>query len=66
MNPIFVFIIAIVLPTGQIQVKHTLVPECPTQEEVAKVLGPMKEKGEILGWGGDCSPLMPKREASYE
>jgi hypothetical protein len=66
MNPIFIFIIAIVLPNGQIQVKHTLVPECPTQEEVVKVLGPMKEKGEILGWGGDCSPLIQKREAFYE
>lgn len=66
MTPIFIFIIAIVLPTGEIQVKHTLVPSCPTQEEVSKVMKPMKDAGEIIGWGGDCSLLTPKREASYE
>ena len=66
MTPIFILILAIVLPNGEIQVKHTLVPSCPTQEEFSKVMKPMKDAGEIIGWGGDCSPLQPKREASYE
>jgi hypothetical protein len=66
MTPIFILIIAIVLPDGEIKVNHTLVPSCPTQEEIVKVLKPMKENGEIIGWGGNCSPLTPKREASYE
>ena len=66
MTPIFILILAIVLPNGEIQVKHTLVPSCPTQEEFSKVMKPLKDSGEIIGWGGECSPLQPKREASYE
>lgn len=63
MNPMFLFIIAIVLPTGEMDIKHTIVPECPTKEQVSKVMQPMKEAGDIVAWGGTCSPLIPEREA---
>ena len=63
MTTFYIFIIAVVLPSGEIQVKHTLVPKCPTQAEVSAVLQPMKEKGEIIGWGGTGSPMTPKTEA---
>lgn len=62
-TPFFLLIIAIVLPTGEIQVSHTFVPKCPTKEEVFAVMQPMKERGEISGWGGNCSPMTPKTEA---
>lgn len=62
MTKIFIFIIAIVLPSGQVKVSHTLVPKCPTQEEVSAVMTPQKERGEILAWGGSCNYLLPPRE----
>lgn len=64
MNPMFLFIIAIVLPTGEMDIKHTIVPKCPTKEEVSQVMKPMQEAGDILVWGGTCDPLVPAREAS--
>lgn len=63
MTPFFIFIIAIVLPTGEVQVKHTFVPKCPTQEEVVAVMKPMKDRGEIIAWGGNCTSMTPKTEA---
>lgn len=63
MTPIFIFIIAIILPNGEMQIKHTLVPECPTKEEVMKIMKPLKDNGEVAAWGGTCSPLMKDREA---
>lgn len=63
MTTFYIFIIAVVLPSGEIQVKHTFVPKCPTQEEVVAVMKPMKERGEIIGWGGSCSSMTPKKEA---
>ena len=63
MSPMYLFIIAIVFPSGEVQVKHTIVPECPTQAEVVAVMKPMKDAGEIAGWGGSCSSLIPEKEA---
>lgn len=63
MSPMYLFIIAIVFPSGEVQVKHTIVPECPTQAEVVAVMKPMKDKGEIIAWGGNCSSLVPERKA---
>lgn len=63
MNPMYLFIIAIVLPTGEVQVNHTIVPECPTQEQVIAVMKPMKDAGDIIAWGGNCSSLVPERKA---
>lgn len=62
MNPVFVFIIAIVMPSGEMQISHTLVPKCPTQEEVSAIMKPKKESGEIAMWGGSCAPLVPPTE----
>lgn len=63
MTPMYIFIIAFVLPTGEMQINHTIVPKCPAQEEVVKVMKPMKDSGEILAWGGSCAPLIPEKEA---
>ena len=63
MTPFYIFIIAVMLPTGEIQVKHTFVPECPTQEQVVAVMKPIKDRGEILAWGGSCSAMTPEKEA---
>jgi len=63
MTPMYLFIIAIVLSTGEMQIKHTIVPECPSKEEVSKVMKPMMESGEIKIWGGTCEPLVPAKEA---
>lgn len=62
MTSFFILIIAIVLPTGEVQVQHTFVPKCPTQEEVTAVMKPMKDRKEILAWGGSCSSMTPKTE----
>lgn len=62
MTQFYILIIAIVLPTGQVQVAHEFVPKCPTAEEIKAVVLPMKEKGEILAWGGTCSPMIPATE----
>ena len=59
----FIFIIAMVMPDGKVEVHHTLVPKCPTKEEVSKTMSPLKERGEILAWGGSCNYLFPPREA---
>lgn len=63
MTPIFLLIIAIVLPTGEVDVKHTIVPECPTKEEVVAIMKPMRDAGDIIAWGGNCTPLVPTVEA---
>lgn len=62
MSQFFLLILAVVLPTGEVQVSHTFVSKCPTQEEVVAIMKPMKEKGEIIAWGGNCTSMLPKQD----
>lgn len=51
----FLFIIALVNTDGSVEVHHNFVDKCPTQQEVKDMLMPLKESGQILGWGGSCN-----------
>lgn len=63
MNQIYLLIFAFVLPTGEVKVNHTFVPECPKQEEVVATMNELRANNDIVAWGGNCTALMPKREA---
>lgn len=56
---IYVFIIAILLPNGKMDIKHTLLPECPDKVKVEEFLNEKVKSGEIIKWAGTCSPLKP-------
>lgn len=58
----YLFIMALVMPDGEITVAHSFVNSCPSVEEVTKELQPLKDKGDILGWGGKCERIqLPTR-----
>lgn len=54
---IYVFIIAIVLPSGMMDIKHTLLPACPERAKVEEFMNEKVTSGEIVKWAGTCSPL---------
>lgn len=54
---IYVFIIAVVLPNGMMDIKHTLVPECPSKEAVETFMNEKVKSGEVTKWAGTCAPL---------
>ncbi len=63
MNPVFILIITLILPSGKIDINHTLVPICPEKEKIVTMMEEMVTRKEILGWGGTCTPLIPPKEA---
>ena len=50
----FLFILAVVNSDGSIDTHYSFVEKCPSQSEVTEMLKPLKNKGQILGWGGKC------------
>lgn len=54
---IYVFILAVVLPNGMMDIKHTLLPECPSKEAVESVMDEKVKAGEVTKWAGTCAPL---------
>lgn len=57
----FIFILVFVFPDGQMDIKHTLVPQCPTKEAVSEVMKPLVESKQVLLWGGRCTPLVENK-----
>lgn len=58
----FIFILAFVYPNGHMDIHHTLVPVCPTQEEVKAIMKPLVDNKEVLLWGGSCTPVFKPLE----
>jgi hypothetical protein len=54
---VFLLILAIVMPNGEVKIAKEIVASCPTDAEVVSVMRPKVEKKEILAWGGTCGPL---------
>ena len=54
---VVIFIIAIVLPDGHMDIKHSLLPECPAKEKVEAFMAEKVASGEIIKWAGTCTPL---------
>lgn len=53
----FIFILVFVFPDGQMDIKHTIVPACPTKEKVTETMKPLVESKQVLLWGGSCTPV---------
>jgi hypothetical protein len=53
----FIFILVFVFPDGQMDIKHTVVPKCPSAESVNETMKPLVDSKQILLWGGSCTPL---------
>lgn len=56
---VFVFILAVVLPNGQMDIKHTFLPACPEKEKVEAFMEEKVKSGEVVKWAGTCSPIKP-------
>lgn len=56
---VYIFIIAILLPDGKMDIKHTFLPQCPDKVQVETFLNEKVKSGEIVKWAGTCSPLKP-------
>lgn len=53
----FLLVLAFVYPNGRVEVHHTFVDRCPSQQEVKEMMRPLLETKEIIGFGGDCTQL---------
>ena len=54
MSAIYIFIVAALLPTGEMKFLRMEVPQCPEKEVVAKIFEEKIKKNEIVAWGGTC------------
>lgn len=54
MSPIYIFVVAALLPTGEMKFLRMEVPQCPDKEVVEKVFEEKIAKREIVAWGGTC------------
>lgn len=59
----FIFILVLVFPDGSMDIKHTIVPQCPSKESVYAAVKPLVESKEVLLWGGSCTPAFKPLEA---
>lgn len=57
MNAVFIFILAVVLPTGEVRISKQAVSECPSNEIVEEFMSTKVASKEILAWGGSCGPI---------
>lgn len=53
----FILILAVVMPNGEVRIAKEFVAECPADEVVVAVMRPKVESKEILAWGGTCGPI---------
>jgi len=54
MSALLVFVVVVILPTGQPAIKAELVKECPDQTFIISAYQQMKVAGEILDWQARC------------
>ena len=54
MNAIYAFVIAAVMPSGQIVMDESFVPVCPDKVEVNQRMQKFVESGEIVKWNAIC------------
>lgn len=54
---VFIFILAVVMPNGEIKIAKEFLAECPPNAVVEEIMKPKVESKEILAWGGTCGPL---------
>lgn len=54
MNEFLLFILLVILPDGQIDVKAGVVDKCPPSELLTAQMETKKIHNEILGWTGAC------------
>lgn len=63
MIKLFIFSLWIMYPDGKMDIKASIVPECPSQEEFNLIVGKLKEAGEIKAAMATCEQV-PMREAA--
>lgn len=54
MSPIYIFVIAALLPTGEMKFLRMEVAQCPDKQIIEKVFEEKVAKQEIVAWGGTC------------
>jgi len=54
---LYIFILAVVLPNGMMEIKHSVLPECPEKPQVQEFMNKRMESGEIIKWAGTCAPF---------
>lgn len=55
-----IFILAIVLPNGDVGIKYSILSECPDKSAVEELMNTKVKNKEILTWGGTCQPFEKK------
>lgn len=54
MTPIYIFILAAMLPSGEMKFVRMEVPACPDEAAVNQIMEEKIKRREIIGWGGTC------------
>lgn len=54
MNAIYIFIVAALLPNGEMKFIRMEVPQCPDKAVVEQIFEEKIKKNEIVAWGGTC------------
>jgi|SanBayMetagenome_1026888.scaffolds.fasta_scaffold00489_8 hypothetical protein len=54
MSAIYIFVIAALLPTGEMKFIRMEVAQCPEKAAVEQIFEEKIKKNEIVAWGGTC------------
>lgn len=52
-----IFILALIMSTGELTLETIQVEECPPKEELVATMEELKSKGEIIEWDANCVML---------
>jgi len=54
LTQVLIFMLVVVLPSGEVRVASSVVTQCPGRAQVVEQAELMLSKGDIVGWEANC------------